>query len=266
MTGNASDSKTTYEMSLDDYQRSLKASMLSFTSNLSELHLQAEPWRLLSSKCSFLFKDPCCPPIPRRHLCTRRSPLNEGFHRESPVYCRNLVVLDLELDVYGFAHLSVREFLEKRPEYHIHRAHADAAKACIQNLLTRYNEEQSHEERSDEGHNDEEQSLVLEFGTAASSKTIQSAASTTAGSSYSRSEQTAEADTEESSETDSEDFSEPNADEHGLAFSAYAVLYWAVHCEACGRAEREGRLSTLLASLGLFTWEAAPPFRRWVSV
>ncbi|KAI9771411.1 MAG: hypothetical protein M1839_002801 [Geoglossum umbratile] len=45
--------------------------------------------------------------------------------------CCNLVVLDAELDVFRFAHLSVREFLEGIDNYSISEIHALATERCI---------------------------------------------------------------------------------------------------------------------------------------
>jgi ankyrin repeat protein len=51
--------------------------------------------------------------------------------------CFDLVTLDRELDRFRFAHLSVREFLEKRDEYSQARTHGMATNACLQ-LMTKY--------------------------------------------------------------------------------------------------------------------------------
>ncbi|KAH0536664.1 hypothetical protein FGG08_006490 [Glutinoglossum americanum] len=45
--------------------------------------------------------------------------------------CCNLIVLDLELDIFRFAHLSVREFLEGQEEYTSTAANALAAERCL---------------------------------------------------------------------------------------------------------------------------------------
>jgi hypothetical protein len=49
--------------------------------------------------------------------------------------CCNLVVLDSELDIFRFAHLSVREYLEKIPDLTLSLAHAAAAERCLQICL-----------------------------------------------------------------------------------------------------------------------------------
>ncbi|RFU27471.1 hypothetical protein B7463_g8880, partial [Scytalidium lignicola] len=51
--------------------------------------------------------------------------------------CGNLVVLDTELDVFRFTHLSVREFLESRPDFTPKLTHAITAEICLNTLLTR---------------------------------------------------------------------------------------------------------------------------------
>jgi len=51
--------------------------------------------------------------------------------------CGNLVVLDTELDVFRFTHLSVREFLEARTDFAPKITHATAAEICLNTLLTR---------------------------------------------------------------------------------------------------------------------------------
>ncbi|KAH6662692.1 hypothetical protein B0J14DRAFT_685218 [Halenospora varia] len=45
--------------------------------------------------------------------------------------CSNMVVFDPTLDTFRFAHLSIREFLEKRPEYTREATNALAAKTCL---------------------------------------------------------------------------------------------------------------------------------------
>lgn len=49
--------------------------------------------------------------------------------------CANFVVLDTELDVFRFAHLSVREFLEKKEGFDTASNHAVAAECCLRYLL-----------------------------------------------------------------------------------------------------------------------------------
>lgn len=49
--------------------------------------------------------------------------------------CQNLVVFDDSLDVFRFAHLSVREFLEQQPEYDQVSCHALAAEVCMLQLM-----------------------------------------------------------------------------------------------------------------------------------
>ena len=49
--------------------------------------------------------------------------------------CANFVVLDTELDVFRFAHLSVREFLERKKEFDAASWHAVAAECCLRYLL-----------------------------------------------------------------------------------------------------------------------------------
>jgi hypothetical protein len=49
--------------------------------------------------------------------------------------CCNLVVFDGTLDTFRFAHLSVREFLEKHPEYDVTCVNAIAAETCLQQLI-----------------------------------------------------------------------------------------------------------------------------------
>lgn len=49
--------------------------------------------------------------------------------------CHNFVVFDDGLDMFRFAHLSVREFLEKRPEYSQASSHLLAAEICLLKLI-----------------------------------------------------------------------------------------------------------------------------------
>ena len=50
--------------------------------------------------------------------------------------CFGFLVLDIELNVYRFAHLSVREYLETNPEYSSENNHALAAQLCLRYLCT----------------------------------------------------------------------------------------------------------------------------------
>ena len=45
--------------------------------------------------------------------------------------CFNLVIIDKALDVFRFAHLSVREYIETKSEYEISHAHAIIARGCL---------------------------------------------------------------------------------------------------------------------------------------
>ena len=49
--------------------------------------------------------------------------------------CCNLVVFDTNLDTFRFAHLSVREFLEKQPDYVSSAINARAAETCLLSLI-----------------------------------------------------------------------------------------------------------------------------------
>lgn len=50
--------------------------------------------------------------------------------------CSNFIVFDAQLDTFRFAHLSVREFLEKRPEYNNSTTSALAAEICLWTILS----------------------------------------------------------------------------------------------------------------------------------
>lgn len=50
--------------------------------------------------------------------------------------CCNLVVLDKTLDVFRFAHLSVREFFEKLPEFYLEGTHSAVAICCMKHIDT----------------------------------------------------------------------------------------------------------------------------------
>jgi hypothetical protein len=53
--------------------------------------------------------------------------------------CSNMIILDSALDTFRFAHLSVREFLEKRPEYSAAKTNSVAAERCLLDLLSATN-------------------------------------------------------------------------------------------------------------------------------
>ena len=65
---------------------------------------------------------------PRRHFKLTKEHILE--------LCSNMVVFDSTLDTFRFAHLSVREFLEKRPEYTRMAQNALAAETCLLNVLS----------------------------------------------------------------------------------------------------------------------------------
>ena len=50
--------------------------------------------------------------------------------------CNNFVIFDPELDTFRFAHLSVREYLEQRPEYCSTTINALAAEVCLWTVLS----------------------------------------------------------------------------------------------------------------------------------
>ena len=50
--------------------------------------------------------------------------------------CHNLVIIDLELDVFRFSHQSVREYLQHRNDYVAAESHALALKRCLRVYLT----------------------------------------------------------------------------------------------------------------------------------
>ncbi len=56
--------------------------------------------------------------------------------------CANFIVLDLELDVFRFAHLSVREVHETRGEYDYEQNHALAARCCLTYLSSIHRDEE----------------------------------------------------------------------------------------------------------------------------
>ncbi|KAL4902057.1 hypothetical protein BDW74DRAFT_181216 [Aspergillus multicolor] len=50
--------------------------------------------------------------------------------------CCNLVVFDAEINTFTFAHLSVREFLEKQPAFYHRLSHAHLAETCLLSLVS----------------------------------------------------------------------------------------------------------------------------------
>ncbi|KAL9036276.1 MAG: hypothetical protein Q9180_004390 [Flavoplaca navasiana] len=50
--------------------------------------------------------------------------------------CCNLVVLDKSLNVFRFAHASVREFLKSQPRFSYHNINSDVAKDCVRVILS----------------------------------------------------------------------------------------------------------------------------------
>jgi hypothetical protein len=53
-------------------------------------------------------------------------------------FCRNFVTRDVGQDAFRFAHLSVREYLEKQPEYASSSCHALIAECCLLSAISSY--------------------------------------------------------------------------------------------------------------------------------
>lgn len=64
--------------------------------------------------------------------------------------CNNFVVYDQGLDVFRFAHLSVREYLEKRPEFAAVSCYSLAAECCLLQLIASSNYQNAEQLMSDE--------------------------------------------------------------------------------------------------------------------
>jgi hypothetical protein len=66
---------------------------------------------------------------------------NEGFQPVSQNQvletCNNFVVFDAQMDTFRFAHLSVREFLEKQPTYNAVSTNSLAAEICLLHVISR---------------------------------------------------------------------------------------------------------------------------------
>src|ERR1700733_15509129 len=65
---------------------------------------------------------------------------NKGYERVSKdqvlEICNNFVVFDQQMNTFRFAHLSVREFLEKRPEFTEAATNCLAAQICLLDLIS----------------------------------------------------------------------------------------------------------------------------------
>ena len=62
-------------------------------------------------------------------------PIEEVSHDKILDLCRNFVAYDEELDVFRFAHLSVREFLEERSEFSKESCHVVTAVGCLSHII-----------------------------------------------------------------------------------------------------------------------------------
>ena len=71
-------------------------------------------------------------------LTSSSTTLDESITKEGLLdFCCNFVVFDSQLDVFRLAHLSVREFLEKLPDFQLPTCHALAAETCLISLIRR---------------------------------------------------------------------------------------------------------------------------------
>lgn len=66
---------------------------------------------------------------------TTRRQFNQLTKEHILELCSNMIVFDSTLDAFRFAHLSVREFLEKQPEYTKKATNALAAERCLLSVL-----------------------------------------------------------------------------------------------------------------------------------
>lgn len=66
-------------------------------------------------------------------------------------FCRNFVTRDIGLDTFRFAHLSVREYLEKQPGYALSSCHALVAECSLLSVISSY-EAQKEELARDKPH------------------------------------------------------------------------------------------------------------------
>ncbi|KAL9078465.1 MAG: hypothetical protein Q9157_002618 [Trypethelium eluteriae] len=64
-------------------------------------------------------------------------PLSLVFRDQVLKICQNFVIFDAQLDTFRLAHLSVREYLEKRQDYGSVAGHARMAKTCLWDLVAR---------------------------------------------------------------------------------------------------------------------------------
>ena len=68
-------------------------------------------------------------------LSTTRQPFNQLTKEHILEMCSNMIVFDPTLDTFRFAHLSVREFLEKRAEYTKEATNDLTAERCLLDIL-----------------------------------------------------------------------------------------------------------------------------------
>ena len=84
------------------------------------------------------------------------SPLADSVNEEGLAsLCKNLLVIDYQMKVWRFSHLSVREYLECKEDWSIPKAHYHAATVCLSYMVNKYDHdlEPSVElEEGDEGY------------------------------------------------------------------------------------------------------------------
>lgn len=70
------------------------------------------------------------------------SPLAESVDEEGLAsLCKNLLVIDYQMKVWRFSHLSVREYLECKEDWSIPKAHYHAARVCLSYMINKYEHE-----------------------------------------------------------------------------------------------------------------------------
>ncbi|KAI4270179.1 MAG: hypothetical protein LQ337_006838 [Flavoplaca oasis] len=121
---------------VEDALQRLPTTLVALYSNiLDRIDRIAPHGRLLATKTlSWLLcaRMPLGPAVLPRMLqmCSSKNPDQEILG-----LCCNLVVLDKSLNVFRFAHASVREFLESQPGFSYRKINSDVAKDCVREIL-----------------------------------------------------------------------------------------------------------------------------------
>jgi hypothetical protein len=143
--------------------------------------------------------------------------------------CCDFVIFDSEVDIFRFSHLSVREFLEGRPEYETTIANALAAESCLLTVISSSKHPAAHEFL-------QKNSYINGYKETLENRTIDFRYAWAVTKGY---------------------------DWMVLSLDMYAQIYWLVHCQLSGSRLGHGTLKILFEFLMSPNIDSTWPYNAW---